>query len=48
MAVDPIFNFVAIRVALANFVFGLADGGNNFFAVHADGGVSVQCTDAER
>src|SRR5271163_1087375 len=35
LAVDPVFDVVAVGVALAHFVFGFADSGDDFFAVHA-------------
>src|ERR1700676_112853 len=37
LAVNPVLNFVAVGVAFANFVFRFADGGDEFFAIHADG-----------
>src|SRR5271168_3422938 len=36
LAVDPVFDVVAVGVALPHFMFGLADGGDHFFAVPAD------------
>src|SRR4029077_3597253 len=37
LAVDPIFDFVALRVALADLMFRFADGCDHFLAVHAHG-----------
>ena len=36
LAVDPIFDIVAIGIAFAHFVVGLADGGDKLFTIHAE------------
>src|ERR1700761_6473935 len=41
LAVNPIFDIVPLRVALADFVFRLSNRGNHFFAVHADGRATI-------
>src|SRR5882724_8399661 len=41
LAVDPILDVVAVRVALANLVVGLADGGDHFFTIHAENGLAL-------
>src|SRR5260370_4198950 len=38
LAVNPVFDFVAVGIALANLVLGLADGGDHLFTVHTDRG----------
>src|SRR5579862_574936 len=40
-AIDPVFGVVAFGVALADFVFGAAHGGEDHFGVHADDGALV-------
>ena len=41
LAIDPVFDFIALRIAFANLVFRLTERGDNFFAIHADGGTTI-------
>src|SRR6266550_6918810 len=41
LPVDPVFNIVAVGVALAYFVVGLPDSRNKLLAVHAQHGPAV-------
>src|SRR5260370_9296242 len=41
LAVDPVFNIVAIGITLTHFAVGFPDRGNKFLAVHAYHGLAV-------
>src|SRR5438445_553240 len=41
LAVNPVFDIVAVGIALAHFVVGLADRSNELFAIHAHDGPAI-------